>query len=419
MMAVSEISFSATDIERSGVAGLPFLAALRQSRTNRIERATILFDVADSLSRQGRPIDALAALRVARRLHPNHKDIETRLSNYLGCAPNPTGWQSIMSVAAARVQFPDIDQQFNIQHRSFNYINNIRLSIQGMHFDDLSFVVVRNKQPIALIICSIFADGMLDCFQNPIDVEFAPGLSAENMCSVFRAVIPHLATQARAFGAPGFTLADHTFLNGQSACLRSLARYTFTSEVYTRLFVDLTQDESVIWKGIRNSYKPIINKGERMIRLTVLRRSLRSLEKEIIEILSKSHEPDGMRLRAYIEAAERGQGEFCAAVVRGARHWCGITGVLYDGDTAIYGFGGFDRSACEIEVGHYMVHQAILRAKARGLSAFYLTNYQAPKIRMLDTGVLYKENAKLQNIRFFKSGFTETVERRIVYRVFL
>src|SRR5262249_26471909 len=98
---------------------------------------------------------------------------------------------------------------------------------------------------------------------------------------------------------------------------------------------------------------------------------------------------------------------------------CAITAVLDDGPLSLYEVGNYLEDAEWRKASHHPAYEAIMRAKARGQTRFYRSYFNDPTARHAFDGEAVVYTAKGRAINFFMRGFSETIERKFVFRLVL
>ena len=172
--------------------------------------------------------------------------------------------------------------------------------------------------------------------------------------------------------------------------------------------MDLSRPEAAIRSELRDSYRSLVNWGERS--LTMEYCNAERPERGLFTAYERLHEQvAGRRTRpqeswdVMFEFVAGGCGELALASLEGEL----VSGMLvFDGATvAHYGSAAYVRERFEHPLAHWPLFNAILRAKARGLSWFDVGHIPHA------SDVSEKE----ASIGFFKLGFTNRMEARTVW----
>lgn len=157
---------------------------------------------------------------------------------------------------------------------------------------------------------------------------------------------------------------------------------------YQIAIVDLTLDESELWRHVRKSYRQLIKWGRESLDWCI-GLSLRPMQKFHAEVAGRVTKPQ--------ESWDLLQGEIDAG--RGDAIYGSLDGRLVSaalfidgGGTTVYWSGVYDRSLFPKPLAHYGIWLAILRAKARGQ-------------KVLELGAMMDGDKKHRDISMFKRGF--------------
>ncbi len=419
MDAVQAITLDVEEINRSGVARTSWFTALKYSGSALLKRVEFLLSVAETLRRAARPRDSLAATRIARRLIPDHPGVTAALSE-MSPANRPSSYRLGKDCEVILMSSPEALQDLEKSVRAHEPPSGACLALNryrlGSITDDLSFVVIKCSRPVAFTRCSISGDGPLSDFVAPMQIEFSETLPLSVAHGLCRQVLPFLIDQAKAWGAPTILLGVPPGSPLGHDYPSTLARVLYCEETYSRLSVDLTQDVATIHRGVRDSYRPLISRMAREADLVPIRRVSEAIKHDLMALFNKSH-PPLTAIFDYVmaEARKGGAGLFVGSV---KNNWSGAIAVLYTGDSAIYTLGGYDGTKKMMGLGHWLVYEAMMAAKSKGLKKFFLTGWEGPKICCLQKGVPYSIPRKLDDIFFFKRGFCSQAETMPVLRIF-
>lgn len=175
-------------------------------------------------------------------------------------------------------------------------------------------------------------------------------------------------------------------------------------------YVDLAKDEASILKGVRSSYRSLINKGKREVEIQV---TAESTTWETFLEAKKYHEKiSGRQTRSDMtwEIQYKLLINSKAFLVRGCidGSLVSLTYVNYANLEAYYGFGVYDRELmhAKVSISHWPLIAAIFHAKKIGLKYFNLGNV-GPSFA----------TSKEENIALFKRGFSSDLRKEIVWTI--
>jgi hypothetical protein len=94
---------------------------------------------------------------------------------------------------------------------------------------------------------------------------------------------------------------------------------------------------------------------------------------------------------------------------------CGLTVSTYDGGIGYYALGGSTILQGK-NVGHFVVYDAILRAKARGLQTYVMNRFFPASVSLSKVQPKIMSDRSF-NIAFFKRGYSDDTEFINVYNV--
>lgn len=266
---------------------------------------------------------------------------------------------------------------------------------------DHSAVIHRNGEPLALVLAQ--QTGVhLGYFCQPLIFAFAPGVS-EDRDRLEARLLDHCLAVARQHRLdlslvpprrPGTVLGPAALaLAGRGAVCRPI----FTG------FVPLDRPESELWRGLRKSYRPLINWGRRHLTLTIVDGDHPD-DRLFADFQAFHHRVAGRQTRPQaswdrmLDNIHAGRAELITGHLEG--DLLSATFINHGPDEASYATGVYDRTAFDKPLGHWPVYAAILRARDRGCRRFTLGPV------FLD----HQHNRKERDIGFFKKGFTDQVE---------
>ena len=174
------------------------------------------------------------------------------------------------------------------------------------------------------------------------------------------------------------------------------------------LYVDLSQDLSYIWSGIRKSYKSLINRGTR--ELLIATYSSENITNEIWRDFRKLHFASaGRQTRsdqswdAQFEMVKDNNAFLVTVQENGELLGCSL--FTFNSFEAIYSVAAFDRTRGDLPLGHISQWQAIQELKERKICWY----------RIGEVSEEQEEDVKQLQINHFKKGFvTDIIPEYIV-----
>ena len=434
---------SLEDFDKNGIGWCEPVTVL-QAQPNAMIRIGTYLNLAQICGENGRPLEQLGILRrVAREFGRGLGDISQRISVLaLADLPQPElphKW-SIVALDRDEQQFKalagiegNVYAEFWHPGARFGGLTGtpgLEKMDRNAQLDNVSFHVCYDGALVATVPVIVDAQHSAAWVTNhpssgymPIEVHFADtAVSRSEACKV---VVTYLQYVAKAFGASQFAIAEPPA--DDFALYRQIIKKArrYSAQIWDRPYVDLRHDEDVLFSNVRKSYRSHINWCRKHLTVEYLSGDVITGEKanEIYHVIQDvksemlAKYTDGMTLELFMHPilmCRAGKGE--VAIARGADGVAyGVTVSTYDGGVAYYAIGG-SRVLEGKNVGHFILYDAILRAKARGIDR-YLMNRLFPATVSLD-----KKDVKLTverniTITFFKRGFSDDCEFVNVYNV--
>lgn len=288
------------------------------------------------------------------------------------------------------------------------FIRRLYRTINPAGHPDRSFIVADEAGPVAAVPCTV-QDGAISMFGLPIAIALRRDLDSA-AAKATAAALEHLdaigaadgATVARLRGGEGANLGPI-----DTACIARLAK----PETKMYAVVDLAGGEDAIRRGVRDSYRSLVNWGRKQMTMVYVNRD--QPDRSRFEAYPAFHTliaGPGARGRDYWETV------WAEIVGGGAELSLGfmadgtlIAGTLttFAGDLAYYASGTYDRDRFDKPIGHWPLFDAMVRAAARGLARYDLGEVP-PRGAASDKEV---------QIGFFKKGFTDTIVLRLEWSV--
>lgn len=264
-------------------------------------------------------------------------------------------------------------------------------AVFGDRRHDESFAVIEHGTPLLVVPCSL-GEEALDWYGMPIRMFPRAGVAIDP--AVAEAALAHLDTVAREPAGGKIALIESPRLPLAEACGKRgyrAAEHDFAS-------ADLTGGEAGLRKGLRKSFKSLLNWGKGNLALEIYGKANpdRGLFKRYQDFHTKvagrvTRAPDSWEVMA--DWIARGHGELVLGSLDGEL----VTGTMVvDGtETAYYASGVYDRDRFDKPLAHWPLWLAMLHAGERGRRSF-------------DLGDIPRRGAasdKEFNIGYFKRGF--------------
>jgi hypothetical protein len=442
-------SLSLDDFDKNGIGWCEPVKAL-QTQANALVHIGTYLNIAQICLESGRLLDKLGALRrVARQFGRELGNVSQRieaLANGALAQPElPAQW-SIVAVDREEGRFKalagiDGPLYSNFWHPGAKYGGLAGTpGLEGLApdatLDNASFHVCFKGEVVATVPVVVDATHTAAWVTNhpssgymPIEVHFkdedgAAGASVARS-DVYKVVIAYLKHLTRAFGASQFAImeppSDNFALYKQ---ILKKAR-SYSAQIWDRPYVDLSLPESAIFSGIRKSYRSHINwcaknltveywsgdqiKGEKANEIYAVIQEVKS------DMLAKY--TDGMTLELFMHPilmCRNGKGE--VAITRTPQGVpVGVTVSTYDNGVAYYAIGGSKVYEGK-NVGHFVLYDAIMRAKAKGVGRYLMNRLFPASVATDKAGVRLMVERNI-TITFFKRGFSDDCEFVNVYNV--
>jgi hypothetical protein len=257
----------------------------------------------------------------------------------------------------------------------------------------LPIVIVSDSAPVAALAMTI-KENALGYFHFPAQVFYNADLSTENKLYVARELVKCIELVKEQYEIREMKLCFDSFLT---------ARYFASlAEIKNQHFgiIDLSLSEEEIKRGIRKSYKSLVNWGIKNMRIETY--SQETITAEIIEQFKQFHiRVAGRKTRSdaswdmQFEAIKNGMGYLTLGFMQ--EELVAGTFVQSGKQEAFYAVGVYNRElmADGKPVAHYPVLHSVFHAKKIGLKYFNIDELDFSDAK---TG-------KQNNIAFFKQGF--------------
>jgi hypothetical protein len=263
---------------------------------------------------------------------------------------------------------------------------------------DESFAVVEQNKPLLLVPCSL-GEGALDHYGLPTRF-FSRGDLAS---ATAEAALTHLDALAISSGLRRMTLQDNADAEASSALGNACRKRSYIPTPHIEGFADLGAGEPGLRKGLRKSFKSLLNWGQRNMAIEIIdqahpdRTLFRRYQDFHQAIAGRSTRPQES-WDAMFDWIASGHGELILASLDG--ELVAGTMVVDGASIAFYASGVYDRERFDKPLAHWPLWLSMLHAGARGMTIF-------------DIGDLPLEGTaspKEVNIGYFKRGFATRKE---------
>lgn len=262
---------------------------------------------------------------------------------------------------------------------------------------DRSFMVVGATGPVLLARCTSFKD-TISLFGLPAVLALKQGMQAKESKKALVAALDHLGQLGQQVGAEQAVIGGHVSAEADllgCLCIDRQAR----GETKAWIVADLSQDAVMLKRDVRDSYRSLINWGERNITTKFVNRS--ALDRSLFDLFPAFHAKISGRGRGadywdvYWREIEAGKAELLLGWLEDGTLVSGSI-VVGAGDTAYYASGVYARDQFDKPLGHWPLWNAMLRAQEQGY-------------RWFDAGEIadrWHGTEKEASIAFFKRGFS-------------
>lgn len=273
---------------------------------------------------------------------------------------------------------------------------------------DVSFAVVEDAELLAAVSCGA-ASGEITWFGFPVQIRTRQGLDEARARRTIRLALEFLEEAARSSGVA------KVLLDGGSAtgALDVTGRLALSSKGEPRIrclaVVDLAQSEDEIRRGLRKSYRSLVNWGRKNIGLRYVNAedpdfaAFRSYQEFHHRVAGRQTRPQSS-WDAMFEWLKAGGGELSLGYDPGGR-LLSATLVIDGRYQAEYSSAVYDREQFDKPIAHWPLFDAILRARQRGKARFLLGEIPAAA----------SVSSKEFDIGLFKRGFTDRIEVAVAW----
>ena len=430
------------DIDENGVIWSRLIQEHLRPGTELLDTLAALLNTASACAAHGRPLDEIAALRIARRLtggglNQVSQMIKERQTAGAFRPKLDAGWR-IVSLHEEPEAFLALFQEravcSNFVHPGARYdglfgVQQTALYPEDGSTDNVSFAILKDEQVVAVVPCLVQGDHILSWVAAhlpagglPIKIHLSGSASTQN--NALALALQYMNHLCRTFGAQEMCIQEPMPANLGLYKLVGRSQ-VFSAELWDRPVVNLEQTEAALFSAVRKSYKSQINWGRQHLQMTYWSgdQITKARAQEIYNIIQHCHQKviqkygDGMTLSMFMQPiimCQMGRGEVAIAKTADGMP-CGITVVTDEDGISFYALGG-STPLDNKNPGQFIVYDSILRAKARGNRSYHVNRaFSAPISQTrLNTQV---KTVHDMNLIFFKRGFSDTQESFQVYKV--
>lgn len=437
-------TLSLDDLDKHGIGWCEPVKALKSQRNPAFHVGTYI-NIAQVCRENGRYVEKLGVLRrLARQFGRDLGDISHRIANLCdGKVPMPefpAGW-SVVAIDREEARFKELAGIERSVRADFWHPGAKLGGLAGSpaidvlsprsSLDNASFHVCFHGAVVATVPVAVDDTHTLGWITNhpssgclPIEVHFEPACTDRH--ATYKVVVIYLRYLARSFGADQFTIAEPP--QDDFALYKQIIKNArlYATEIWDRPYVDLRQDDARLFAAVRKSYKSNINWCASHLTVEYLSGADLTDAKinEVYDTMQDLHRNiiakygDGMTAELFLHPVlmvRGGEGEVAIArTPDGAAH--GITVTTDSGGMAYYALAG-SRPIERRDVGHFIVYDAIRRAKGRGMTKYVMNRLFGPSVALksMDAKVSAERSS---SIAFFKRGFSDDCDFVNIYHVF-
>jgi hypothetical protein len=271
--------------------------------------------------------------------------------------------------------------------------------LAGGGYIDRCFAIVESGTPVLMVLCGIKGAGLTYCGM-PVRIVARSGLPRDSIAGATAAAFRKIDDIATRHGLTSATVADFDSGGQLSVIGKQCVNRGAAPTVHLSATCDLNGGEPVLRRGLRKSYRSLINWGERNLRMEFAGRgnadySLFRRYQELHKAVAGRSTRSQKSWDIMFEWIVGGGGELTLGYLRSGELVAG-TLVVDGSDVATYASGAYDRSRFDMPISHWPLWLAIRRSAERGRSTFDLGELPL-------SGVDRKE----ADVGFFKRGFTD------------
>ncbi len=273
---------------------------------------------------------------------------------------------------------------------------------------DTSFAVMSGGEPLMLVFCNIH-EHILGSYGQPMILVPRSDIDRSKYAPAVSAAVAELDRLAGQHGAHEVVIREDIAGSLLSVLGRDCVARGATAAVMQHGFCDLTLDETGLHRGLRKSFRSLINAGRRSMRMAYVNAG--NPDRSLFDTYGEFHARVAGRVtrserswRAMFEWIAGGGGELALAYHNDSELVAGT--MTTDGsEVSYYASGVYDRDQFDKPLAHFPVYDAILRSRGRNM-------------RRYDLGVLMPKGAgtdKEYSIGHFKRGFATAVDMHLVW----
>ena len=286
----------------------------------------------------------------------------------------------------------------------FVFEDRYQTAIEGERFANLSFCLCVGEEFVALVLAHKLGDALR---YNHLGVAiFGPTESKKPLAAVFA----HLTTLGKTLGLTSIAIDDRN--SGPEVSLIGKEAFNLNAcpQAQLEAIVDLSQSEEEIHRGLRKSYKSLVNQGRKEMRFEYLQGteaseatfdSFRLFHQQVAGRVTRPKESWDVQY----EMIQSGDAELVLGYMDGEGL---VSSALFcdSGTQTSYAVAVYDREKFDHPLAHANVYEGLIRAKRRGQKEFYLG--QIPTFGTVSD--------KEFNIGKFKKGFCDSLRQYTEWR---
>jgi hypothetical protein len=278
----------------------------------------------------------------------------------------------------------------------------------GPAYRNISFAITNGDQPLMIVFCAV-GHCTIDYWGLPIIFFPRLGLAAAESAAVIARAFLHLDELTKEFSASRIVIRDDSSGSTLSLLGEQCLSHRYKAEVQLAGLADLTEGETGLRRGLRKSYKSLLNWGKRNLTMEYVgkenpdRALFQNFQDFHCTVAGRSTRPQASWDTSF-NWITAGGGELVLGFLPGNELVAGT--LVIDGtETACYATGVYDRQQFDKPLAHWCLWGAMLRAGERGMSYFDLGFL--PPFGTVDD--------KEFSIGYFKRGFATSIVTRLIW----
>ncbi len=314
----------------------------------------------------------------------------------MACREEFSGWENSPAFATAN------------RHPFFSVVGRRYYAETYDQDVDASFAVMNGDEPLMLVFCNIH-EHVLGLYGQPMILVPRVDIDRSKCASAVGAAVAELDRLAGQHCAHKVAIREDIIDSLLSELGRDCVARGATAAVVQHGFCDLTLNEPDIHRGVRKSFRSLINAGRRCMRMAYVNAA--NPDKFLFDAYGEFHARVAGRVtrserswQAMFEWIAGGGGELALAYHNDNELVAGT--MTTDGsEVSYYASGVYDRDRFDKPLAHFPVYDAILRSRGRNM-------------RRYDLGVLMPKGVgtdKEYSIGHFKRGFATAVDMHLVW----